>query len=169
MEIVDDFARAYPSLTMIYSFIIKDMYLFIFLIISEMLNWIFKYSIAKPLMGDKDYGILLGKGTRPKGASHCGLWKDPPDYKTKSYGMPSGHSQNASAFGTYMILKNLSDNKGILYNSNLLIGYFMLFIPYSRIYLNCHTPQQVIIGSLLGIILGLIAWNIKPTILGLIN
>ena len=168
MEIINDFARAYPALCLIYAFIIKDLYLILFLVISDLLNGVFKYNIAKPLMGDKYHGILLGKGTRPKGASHCGIWKDPPGYKTKSYGMPSGHSQGATGFATYIILDNLSKGKNILDITNVIVAFLALFIPYSRIYLNCHTPQQIIIGGIIGIIMATGAWYLKPTILEMI-
>lgn len=169
MEIIYDFARAYPALCLIYAFMIKDLYLLVFLIVSDLLNGVFKYQIAKPLMGDKDYGILLGKGTRPKGASHCGIWKDPVGYKTKSYGMPSGHSQGATGFATYMILSNLS-NGGKLYDiNNIIFAVFGILIPYSRVVMNCHTIQQIIIGGILGIILGITGWKIRPTVLSLIN
>tara|TARA_B100000424_G_scaffold268243_1_gene262666 strand:+ start:458 stop:970 length:513 start_codon:yes stop_codon:yes gene_type:complete len=169
MEIIYDFARAYPAICLIAAFILKDLYLLVFLIISDVLNGIFKYSIAKPLMGDKDYGILLGKGTRPKGASHCGIWKDPPGYKTKSYGMPSGHSQGATGFTTYLVLDNLSKGGSLSDISNVILIAFGILVPYSRVVLNCHTIQQVIIGGILGIILGALAWNMKPSILSLIN
>ena len=64
MEIIYDFARAYPAICLIAAFILKDLYLLVFLIISDVLNGIFKYNIVKPLMGDKDYGILLA-GLQP--------------------------------------------------------------------------------------------------------
>jgi len=168
MEIVDSLARAYPALSIIYAMIIKDMYLICYLVISNLLNGVYKYQIAKPIMGNKKYPIL-GKGTRPKGASHCGIWKDPPDYKTKSYGMPSGHAQEATGFATYIILDNLSKGGNILDIKNIIVGFFALFIPYSRIYLNCHTYQQIIVGGIIGILMGIGAFNLRPIILSLIK
>lgn len=168
MEIVNSFARAYPALSIIYAMIIKDIYLIGYLVISNLLNGVYKYQIAKPLMGDKKYPIL-GKGTRPKGASHCGIWKDPPNYKTKSYGMPSGHAQEATGFATYVILDNLSKGGNILDIKNIIVGFFALFIPYSRVYLNCHTYQQIIVGGIIGILMGIGAFNLRPIILNLIK
>lgn len=168
MEIINDFARAYPALCIIYALLMRDLYFIVYLVTSNFLNGFFKYQIAKPIMGDKEYPIL-GKGTRPPGASHCGIWKDPPNYKTKSYGMPSGHAQEATGFATYIILDNLSKGGNILNITNIIVIFFALFIPYSRVYLNCHTIQQVIIGGIIGIIMGMIGWHLRPTILNLIK
>ena len=168
MEIVNSFARAYPALSIIYAMLIKDIYLICYLVISNLLNGVYKYQIAKPIMGDKKYPIL-GKDTRPKGASHCGIWKDPPNYKTKSYGMPSGHAQEATGFATYIILDNLSKGGNILDITNIIVGFFALFIPYSRVYLNCHTYQQIIVGGIIGILMGMFAFNLRPFILSLIK
>jgi membrane-associated phospholipid phosphatase len=71
--------------------------------------------------------------------------------------MPSNHSQQAVVFSTYMILKDLEKNtlsplKTIIY---VLLA---LIIMYSRIYLNCHTIQQVIMGGVIGLITTLIGW-----------
>ena len=133
MEIINDFARAYPALCIIYALLMRDLYFIVYLVTSNFLNGFFKYQIAKPIMGDKEYPIL-GKGTRPPGASHCGIWKDPPNYKTKSYGMPSGHAQEATGFATYIILDNLSKGGNILNITNIIVIFFALFIPYSRVY-----------------------------------
>tara|TARA_B110000444_G_scaffold50410_1_gene46417 strand:+ start:1529 stop:2035 length:507 start_codon:yes stop_codon:yes gene_type:complete len=168
MEIINSFARAYPALSIIYAVTIKDIYLISYLVISNILNGVYKYQIAKPIMGDKKYPIL-GKGSRPKGANHCGIWKDPPGHKTKSYGMPSGHAQEATGFATYVILDNLSKGGNILDITNIIVGFFAFFIPYSRVYLNCHTYQQVIVGGTIGILMAIIAFNLRPNILDLIK
>ena len=151
MKLIDDFARFYPAATIIYALLIKDLYLVTYLILSNFVNGILKYSITKPILGNKTYPII-GSGARPKGASHCGIWKDPPDYKTKSYGMPSGHAQEATGFATYMILQNISNGADIFDIRNIIFSCLAIFIMYSRVYLNCHTVQQVIMGGLFGIL-----------------
>ena len=163
MEIIDDFARFYPAATLIYALIINDIYLFIFMILSNLANGVLKYKIVKPIMKDKNYPIL-GKGTRPKGAANCGIWKDPPGHKTTSYGMPSGHSQEATGFATYMILKNLSYGYALFDIRNVILSGLAIFIMYSRVYLNCHTIQQVIIGGMIGILFGSIGFTLKSPI-----
>ena len=168
MELINDFARFYPAATMIYALMINDIYLFIFMIISNMINGVLKYKIAKPIMGDKYYPIL-GKGSRPKGAANCGIWKDPPGHKTTSYGMPSGHSQEATGFTTYMILKNIYNGYALYDIRNIILSSLALFIMYSRVYLNCHTVQQVIIGGLFGILFGTIGFTYKPQVINTIK
>ena len=163
MEIIDDFARFYPAATLIYALIINDIYLFIFLILSNMANGVLKYKIAKPIMKDKKYPIL-GKGSRPKGAANCGIWKDRPGHKTTSYGMPSGHSQEAWGFATYMILTNMSYGYDLFDIRNVILSGLAVFIMYSRVYLNCHTVQQVIIGGLIGILFGSVGFTLKAPI-----
>jgi len=44
-----------------------------------------------------------------------------------------------------------------------------LFIMYSRVYLNCHTVQQVIIGGLFGILFGTIGFTYKPQVINTIK
>ena len=46
MEIIDDFARFYPAAIIIYALMINDIYLFMFLIISNLVNGVLKYRIA---------------------------------------------------------------------------------------------------------------------------
>ena len=133
MEIIDDFARFYPAAIIIYALMINDIYLFMFLIISNLVNGVLKYRIAKPLMGDKYYPIL-GKGIRPKEQQIVEYGKILPDI-TKSYGMPSGHSQEAG-FATYMILKNMSYGHDLLDIRNIILTGLAIFIAYSRVYLN---------------------------------
>lgn len=51
-------------------------------------------------MGNKNFPIL---GRRPDNAKNCKL------FHTKSYGMPSGHSQISALFSTYLILKIINN------------------------------------------------------------
>jgi membrane-associated phospholipid phosphatase len=80
-------------------------------------------------------------------------------YKTSinSYGMPSGHSQLAGLFSTYIILRSY-------YNSSLsqfqkisiyaLMIFLGIYVIYSRIKENWHTIQQTVIGGTIGVLLG---------------
>lgn len=165
---VQDFTRFYPAAVLIFSLLTKDIYLFLVLLIGEQINHILKYNIAKPIMGNKKYPIL-GTGTRPPGAVDCGLLRTDIKKKcpSKSYGMPSGHSQTTLLFSTYQIL-NLLKNR----NSNLFLYainvFFGVFIPWSRVYLKVHTIQQAIIGSIIGSGLGYFFFYLKPVVMNLI-
>tara|TARA_B100001248_G_scaffold258079_1_gene241621 strand:- start:8 stop:550 length:543 start_codon:yes stop_codon:yes gene_type:complete len=154
--------RAYPLITILSSFIgffltNKDDLLFLgtALIINDRLNGVFKNYLFKPILGNKN-NKLLGLGKRPNGAKNCGYFINSNSKPSTTYGMPSGHSQSTLFFSTYVIL-NLLDNN---FSNNVKIIGILLFtlislgIMYSRIYFNCHTIQQVIIGGIIGIILG---------------
>ena len=75
-------------------------------------------------------------------------------------GFPSGHSQNAWFFTMYMILYYLNKNHNNKNPLDILIFIILAFtISISRLgispYLGtlCHTPLQVVVGGLLGIVL----------------
>ena len=152
--------RMMPLLTFIISFFyflltfnFKYLILTIVLITNDYANRFIKY-IIKSTFGDSIFGIL---GKRPKGAKDCGFFENSPIQK-ESYGMPSGHSQNIGFISIYLILNTLNQNykkeKKLLIVSSLIILIFA--IMYSRIYLNCHTYPQVIIGVIIGLLFGYI-------------
>ena len=173
-EYIWGFARAYPLITIVSTFSTyfltnnSDLLLLSgVLLIADYFNHFLKQYIFKPIMGSNVWGIL-GSGKRPNGPKNCGLFKD--DSFSESYGMTSGTAQNAVFFSTYTIL-NLLDNKEIIfvkYFGVVLFIYVALFIMYSRIYLRCHTVQQVIVGGLIGAILGTLYYKNKDTIKNLI-
>ena len=125
---------------------------------NSILNNFLKEYIFKPIMKDKKLPIL-GYGTRPinsKNPAQFGNINDPP-YKG-SYGMPSGHSQTTITFAVFFIMalfdyhSNLSNS--MLYFITFIITIYSVLVLWSRIYLKCHTIQQVIIGSIIGVTLG---------------
>lgn len=97
------------------------------------------------------YLPILGRGERPLGAKNCGLFNDCMKKLSKSYGFPSGHAQFA---GTLYVITNLILTNPTHKLVNLL---FTVFIASARVYENCHTFEQVIVGYGLGIIFTKIA------------
>ena len=132
-------------------------------------NFIFKGLIIKPIYTflNKTSLPLLGLGPRPPKAESCALILD--GVMSKSFGMPSGHSQIAWTVATYIVYKiinnwykNKKENKIItifgyiwLILSCIIILTCAIYISYSRVYIEgCHTIQQVSVGGGLGVICG---------------
>ena len=170
-------ARGYPILVLLVS-IIMYMYTqnidFIFLTVAIITNDIFngflKHYLFKPIMGNKKWPIL-GFGKRPKGAKNCGVIAQSPPVKAKSYGMPSGHASTALFFSTYLIRHLLDSNlkKNVEIIGILILTLTAFGIMYSRVYLKCHTTQQVIFVGLLGAIFGSMYYNNKDMVKKIFN
>ena len=136
--------------------------LFVLLGVDFIINRILK-QMFKIIMGNKNYP-LFGKGTRPNNAKTCGFFR--PNIKKsheKSFGMPSGHSQTFAFVATLMCLhiynKNTEDIKDInnvkdeyKIHKIVILIILTLMAMYMRVYVEkCHTVQQTIIGSLIGV------------------
>lgn len=64
------------------------------------------------------------------------------------YSFPSGHSVNAAAlFGGCTVRKDISKALRIV------TGIILVLIAFSRIYLGVHTPQDIIVGSVVGLLI----------------
>lgn len=135
----------------------SDMYLFLVVLIflGELLNNILKHGVFKPIMKNKKW-YVLGYGTRPsnsKNSSQFGDINKPPHKYT--YGMPSGHSQTALSVAIFLLLMIVDyyGNTIPKYTQYILMSSLFVFtvsILWSRLYIRCHTIQQVILGSIIG-------------------
>ena len=170
-------ARAYPRLVLLTSIImymytqnIDFIFLTLALAVNDMFNGILKHKLFKPIMGNKKWPIL-GYGKRPKGAKNCGIIAKSPPVIPKSYGMPSGHASTALFFSTYLIRYLLDGNfsKNIEIIGILILTLIAFGIMYSRVYLKCHTVQQVILGGLLGTTFGSMYYNNKDMVKKIFN
>ena len=162
-------AREYPTILFIISITImffgkrnEGIILFLAFLTSEVLNKIFKTG-CRNIMGDKKYPII-GIGKRPPVAVFQ-LPQDGKMYKTSinSYGMPSGHSQIAVLFSTYIILRTYYNTtlpqtqKLTIY---LLMTFIGFYVMYSRVKEYWHTIQQTMIGGTIGVILGYFTYKL---------
>lgn len=159
------FVRAAPAVVFTISIVLflftrLDIYLFLSIVITlgEFVNKILKHNIFKPIMKNKNWPIL-GYGTRPKDSKNSSQFGDINKPPSKgSYGMPSGHSQTTLTFAVFLILTIIDYHSGLSENIQkyiiLFIIFFTLSVLWSRLYLKCHTIQQVLIGSIFGGILG---------------
>tara|TARA_B110000971_G_C20016550_1_gene504263 strand:+ start:1011 stop:1499 length:489 start_codon:yes stop_codon:yes gene_type:complete len=148
MNVVNEIERMSPLLILIYISIgyLQGTETVQFLIgfgINNFSNHFIKNYIFKPLMKNKSFP-LLGNGKRPKGAKDCGIISY--GKKSTSYGMPSGHAQTIGFF----LMDRLSGNYTPLYK--IIVSIICIIFITSRIRLNCHTPQQTIIGTLFGFV-----------------
>lgn len=176
-HLIDNTCRASPVIVIISLFFLSLMnsitwpiYLNLLLIIGDLGNhFVLKNGLFKYLY--KNYGTLnhkkqlyipiLGIYSRPPNAMNCALFTDPKNPQNKSPGMSSGHAQFLFSFVTFLIcyLKKKRDSK--YYLKSLILLLIAFFIALSRVYIaNCHTIQQVIIGSLIGFGYGFILFNL---------
>lgn len=184
--------RAMPVMTVFYSMVnliynpgYKSLILFIALIYDKILNASLK-TIAEYGYDLYDKGEIpvLGRGKRPEGAKNTSCFLKYPEKISSSFGMPSGHSQNAWFFATYLMMNiynnyynnsnnNFSNIKLLDFRGNirhkLIIDYFKLFsilgiigiasmVSISRVIERCHTIQQVVIGGIIGSLLGYLTY-----------
>lgn len=73
------------------------------------------------------------------------------------YSFPSGHSQNS--VGTFGGIVSFTKNKIIKW----LCIAFCILVPFSRMYFGVHTPQDVLVGAGMAVIL---IFALKPVVLG---
>jgi len=78
--------------------------------------------------------------------------------ETFGIGMPSGHSQHATAMTVIMIMIILAQKSKMIYRVMAIIFLIGMatWVMVSRVMLNCHNTNQVLIGSFIGYIMGLI-------------
>lgn len=155
-----------PIINFIIGCVLFDKYLIVLtigLIFTGLFNYIIKYiiNISFTLPYKKFF-------LRPKKAKGCDACCDDLPAHDK-IGLPSGHSQIIWFFITYLFL--YSYHKYNYYSLFILPFLIILAISVSLSRLGwlgneCHTPFQVIIGSLLGSITGYYCFNIFCKFLG---
>ena len=149
---MDGFLRGYPFFIVFYGLItyiltltIDNKLFLIFILGNTIINKFLKSVVFKNIMKNEKIPIL-GWGKRPEGAKNCGIFKN--DELSTTYGMPSGHSQHAMAFPMYVFLNNITTN---VWSISILIAMGFAVMA-SRVYFNCHTFEQVIVGGIFGVL-----------------
>ena len=90
------------------------------------------------------YALIKGASPRPHGASDCNLWCNDGKQEGKP-GMPSGHSSTVTFFSAFYYQQTTNP-----WIRALLIVY-ALVIMWSRYEKKCHSVNQIVSGSLLGL------------------
>lgn len=129
--------------------------MFILIFVNIFINLITKLTLIKWMKNLNHKLPILGSFCRPN---------DPKCEKLTmtGYGMPSGHSQISSFIPSfyYFYYKNREDFSFPIFITYVSIA---IYIMYSRYTSNMHSIQQIILGSMFGILLGyIIAKVLKP-------
>lgn len=134
------------------------------------IKWLYKMLNVKSIP-------ILGIGGRPSGATGCSTFLSCINTTSITFGMPSGHSQNAWFFSTFMLLELwryyqlqpldvkcdgmyldtiITKHPALISILSTLLIIFAIIISYSRVWIEgCHTVQQVIVGAIIGVLLGI--------------
>ena len=155
-------ARAYPFMFLMFSLLLGVVFRLDHLVclvgvvsVSDSVNSF----VTKPMV----YNILSQVGmrsvaARPKGAKNCGSFLDETNiHKTsKSYGMPSGHSLSAMIISLFLVCYIIDHHDKTLQRDVLILFVCLMGVSIcvSRVYLQCHTISQIIIGGILGSMIG---------------
>lgn len=169
----------------------KTVYLFIMYILVNISIWIEKELIAKPfyaMFGTNNILPILGLGSRPKTCpkpklditNSILLYLEPiiEKYIPLTFGMPSGHCQIVWTIAIYLICYLLFVNLDTITYSSVIYNFVYIFaivsialyISYSRVFIEkCHTIQQAIVGSVIGIISGLLIYYFENDIIYIVK
>jgi membrane-associated phospholipid phosphatase len=136
-----------------WNYILLGIYLLGELILNATLKRVFRI-----IMGNESFPII-GKGTRPCKAKSCGFFSPriKINHLMKTYGMPSGHSQTfafiATLFSLHIYKKDKIKKDEYKTYKYITLVVLILLAMYMRVYVEkCHTVQQTIVGSLIGIV-----------------
>jgi membrane-associated phospholipid phosphatase len=137
--------------------------------INMLLKILFKW-LHYQINGDYKGTTFLGQGPRPAGAKGSGSFLEFPLTKSKSWGMPSGHSQLAWYVAGFFIGYLFIWRPYLFTTTHKIIATVVvvlaaLIVSFSRVWVDgVHTPGQVLVGGLIGFVLGLITLAITRTV-----
>lgn len=94
--------------------------------------------------------------------SGCGCFSnDTYEENKSSFGMPSGHAQMVFFFASFWTCYLHSKNSNISeILRSIILWLFALMVSFQRIYSGCHNLLQIFVGGLIGIILGVLYFNL---------
>ena len=99
------------------------------------------------------YTVVGYSNPRPRGAKNCNLWCN-DGIQSGRPGMPSSHASTVAFFTAYYALYS---NNNMTVTVGLLI--YAILVILSRYVKHCHTVEQLVIGSILGTMFGLLLYS----------
>lgn len=127
--------------------------LLIGMIAGESINYKLKLLVGD-MFGDK-YPDIVRRPSCKYACNYIGLQSP----TCSGLGMPSGHSQVTGIFVTMMYLYLQQNDQLTTLNKTILL-IILLAIPLSRVYYQCHSFSQIILGAMVGIFIGFILFKI---------
>ena len=100
---------------------------------------------------------FIGRFKRPDNAINTGCFYISDTNYTTTSGMPSGHCMLTAFTCMYLYYYLIYDYKTPKNNQNILIiilTIIIIYMAYTRVLMNCHTIQQTILGSFMGLLFG---------------
>ena len=165
--------RAFPCTLSLYSFVggllFNNPAYIVFGIYSMLCDKLVSYPLKLITKGiykiiKKDTIPILGRGKRPDGAKYCGCFitESNLDGVSNSFGMPSGHSISAASMFAfwYLYFQEHTKELKLRRRQQVILGLICAAVIISRVYLGCHTVQQTIVGTLIGMGLGILGYKI---------
>lgn len=157
-----NFIQTYPVILPVYSVVIalilnsfKWFFFGIICLITLLSNPILKH-IFRLIYLKRNHLPLIGQKFRPLGAYNCSGFPTCKSEKQTALGMPSGHSQFAWMVSIFYVMHAFSNRRAINHNKAgaysfiSIVLLFALLVSASRVYVGCHTIQQVTVGALIG-------------------
>ncbi len=142
-------------------------------LLCAIINFILKNYFFKPIYYSMQRSKLpiIGLGERPHDHPRLDMLEN---YNSEaiSFGMPAGHSQSILFFATFWIMyiliefKEKKKNKDIIYKccSIIYLMIISLIVMYNRYYFRYHTIEQIVVGGIIGIGLGVLAFYLCRSI-----
>lgn len=132
---------SYVSVCVALGFPLKLVFMFVGQLGNVVVNVVLKHMVRMPRPADKEHLVYFGK-----------------------YGMPSNHSQFMAFLAVFALMENQKQLGKFRYpralSFALLVG--SLLVGWSRVYLEYHTLDQVIVGWLVGASVA-VAWHLVWT------
>ena len=120
---------------------------------------VFLLNLIEKIVAKKLMGLNSTTGKRPSGCGNktgknctgCGIYSEYGKI-SRTWGMPSGHAQYMAFVVVFWLLFNPKRK------CNLFLVILWIMVCIQRVESKCHSTLQVLVGSLIGSLLGLLSY-----------